>query len=126
MTEADLMQAAQSVASNAIAIFAVYITVLGAYLVTAYTIGAKLTPLQLIIVNGLFVVFSALSIWSVLTTFLVAESYFAEIYLINPNRGVSSNPEFIWIGLVINSLAALACMLFMWDVRKSSREERST
>ena len=62
MSEADLMNVVQGIISNSIATFAVFVSLVGGYLVTAYLAGKNLTRSQTVIISTLFFVFVALNI----------------------------------------------------------------
>ena len=126
MSEVELMQTGQSALSNSIAIFATFLTILGAYLVAANTIGARLNRTQILILNALFMVFSLLEIFSVHTSLVVANSYFERADAANTTYQIGGYVSAVWFGTVINTLAAIGCLLFMRDIRKTNGREEST
>ena len=54
MTEAELIETVQLMVGNHTAIYAVFLTLTSSYLISAYVIGAKLTPSQVWLLTGLY------------------------------------------------------------------------
>ena len=71
MTEADLFESMQLAYSNGIASYALFVTIVGAYIVSSYLAGNKLTYTQVWIVNFLFLSTTTIltvGIWSLFNT----------------------------------------------------------
>ncbi len=121
MSEAELLTLSQSTLSNAIALYAVIVTIVSGYLVVAYLVGSKLTASQVIIVNSIFVVTMVFSILAYFNFLYVGATYALEAKLINPDRtGFDSTSIAVFAGIT-NFLFVLFALKFMHDVRVKGR-----
>lgn len=121
MTEPDVIEAMTSFQEISLSATALYMTILSGYLIVAYVAGKDLTKPQLIIVNGLFLVSSAMvSFGSVIYTQLTASYAFQLEQLITgvcaAEMGAPILPT-IWACVL--ALGILSAFYFMWSVRKS-------
>jgi hypothetical protein len=98
-------------------------TLLFAYLVVAYFVGAHLTKPQSFIFNALYM--SAF----LASTFSVTNSAFVAIGLQTRYVEVSGNPDvptltplFVLLGVTLNLSMLLASLYFMWSVRHPKTE----
>lgn len=109
---------------NVISLLALIITIISGYLVVAYIAGAKMTRAQVTLVNILYVLMSAFLIWACRemalraaffedTAYALETSTFSELYA-RGDVAVAIISAF--------SLALLASLKFMWDVRHPKPE----
>ena len=122
MTEAELISAAQETWSNYITTMGLFVTIISAYLVVAYIVGAKLTRQQVILVNALFIVFVAFGIKSMYHWALVAQEMAQLAIDMSQQRTVGPAPfvDKLTLGSLIP--IGVACLKFMWDVRHPNAE----
>ena len=126
MTEYELMDALNGLASNAIAIQALFITTLSAYMVMAYAAGRHLTVFQATFISILFVIFSVTTSISWMTMALEVRAGYATL---NEVRGFSpvfvdqaaENPIIITM-VAARALMILGALVFMWQVRHPKPE----
>jgi hypothetical protein len=122
MTPYELLDLAQSAFSNATANYAVFLSVVTGYLITAYLIGAELTQAQVRLLTALFLVVAVILIWSMSAYVFWGERYST---LARPD-GVQKSlmaPQ-PWMPVVlalVNILTVTACLFFMWNVRYRKR-----
>ena len=115
------MDLAYSAFSAAATVVSLLIAVLSGYLVVAYTIGAKLTRLQ---VTGLNIAYSIWSIYLGLSgtiNLIRARSYL--VFAAELEQRLSAPVAYIVHGYVsIATLLWLTSLWFMWSVRHSKAE----
>ena len=126
MTEYELIDAINGVMSNALASQALFITVLSAYVVMAYTAGRQLTTFQVGFISFVYVVFS-LTI-SISWADMVLELRTASV-LLDDVRGGSlglDNESVVApvAGLIIGirAVMVMGALGFMWSVRHPKAE----
>jgi len=97
-----------------------YLTVVSAYLIVAYTVGKRLTKSQLVFVNCLFVFFS------IAFTYSTTVSFFAMRFYTEIQAEIADTPgeKYLYIENLFVAILAIALVLgiigslkFMWDVR---------
>lgn len=117
MTAYELADLAQSSFSNATSAFAVFLSVVFAYIVTAYLVGAGLTRMQNRIVTSLFLLVSIFNSWAI-------AAYANGGVRLNRLAHPDNATHFFFPGSWIAPLVGIACLLvivmalkFMWDVR---------
>ena len=107
---------------NAATMYAIFLTILSGYLIVAYAVGAKLTSLQVTIVNILYIV-TALTTLAALGSFNQAAMEFSLIAAEVRGTEVSLASYFPSHFLVgIDVLLVLGSLKFMWDVRPPGAE----
>lgn len=72
MTQAELIEATQTMLGNAISLFVAFVSLVSAYLVVAYLIGKKLTRTQLVILNFLYL---AVTLFCASTQYQILQMY---------------------------------------------------
>ena len=93
-----------------------YVTVTSGYLLVAYLAGKDLTRLQAVIISVLYVTFAIFNTIAVVT-------YFQNAFYFGHTYGAGRAPYWPVYGLgVLFSLGILACLKFMWDVRRPKTE----
>jgi hypothetical protein len=119
MTEAELVEAANSSWSLVISALGVYMTITSAYLIAAFLAGVKLTTSQVGIISALFITMaSTLMIglygWTVRGTY-----YTSELAALNSDAAASGTSGVPIVLTSICSIGILASFKFMWDIRHS-------
>ena len=125
MTEYELIAAYQSVEASWQGAVSIFISILFAYLATAYFAGAKLTRSQVAIVTALYTMFSLIMLQMLATLLRRMTQLGTEILEISPERAVAGG-RVLGTGLVIwGSVflgAYVAGLLFMFQVRRSAKK----
>ena len=118
MNEVDAAEILNGVIGNALSAQAIFFTALSAYLVIAYSFGAKLTKYQVAYVNFIFLlVFLNMSV----SQFGLIESTTHYVDIIQAARGtderiISAQGNRL-VFVAIRGLMLLGAVLFMWQVR---------
>ena len=122
MTEAELVSAAQALWANVIALIAILISVVSAYLVIAYLVGSKLTHSQAVIVNTLYVLVSVFLVWAM---FVLAQRGIEVAALaidLSTQRDLGPTSNVARALVAMFGVCSLASLKFMWDVRHPNTE----
>ena len=125
MTEFEVVEIINGVTSNILANQALFITILSAYLVVAYSVGQKLTSYQVAFINGTFIIFSLLGIQAVAGQLGFIITYSAQLLEL---RGVADSVGSIqvetarWGVISVRFLLSLGALVFMWQVRHAKTE----
>lgn len=122
MTEAELVSAAQALWANVIALMAILLSVVSAYLIVAYLAGSKLTQSQAIIVNTLFVLVSVFLVWGMFTLAERALEHATLAIDMSTQRELGPTPNVARAIVAMFGVCSLASLKFMWDVRHPKRE----
>ena len=124
MTEYELIDALNGNMSAMISSQALFLSVLFAYLLAAYTVGSKLTQFQVAFISLVFLIF-ALAGSSALAAMSNEMSYYksaiADIRGADAGGGIPANlivPMFILVRLLV----ATGALYFMWQVRHPKTE----
>jgi len=101
---------------------ALYLTTISGYLVVAYGIGAKLRRKQVVLINALFVFFSAAFTFSATTSFLSMAAY--ELAIAVDSEFIPEGYHLVdltYVGIVLVVLIAgiIGSLSFMKNIRKS-------
>jgi hypothetical protein len=117
----DLMNGMSSNLAQAQAIF---ITVLSAYLVVAYAVGASLTRYQVTFISILFLLMTSLGAFSQLRNIqLMSEWGYQAIALTGKQTMPAAQAEFaIWLFIAIRAALTIGALAFMWQVRHAKPE----
>lgn len=117
MTAYELADLAQSNFANGTSAFAVFLSVVSAYIVAAYLVGAKLTRIQSRIVTILFLLISIFNSWTI-------AAYASGGARLSQLASPDDPNQFFRPGPWVAPLIGIACLLivvmalkFMWDVR---------
>ena len=121
MTEAELWQMMLLASENTFSGLAGVSTVFFAYLAAAYFVGAKLTRSQAALATVFFI--ASAGCWSFFTfVFYRRGIYF--MHELSENYGIESfapNDSMLLVFPTILALLILACVYFMYQMRKNSR-----
>ena len=117
MTTYELADLAQSAFANATSAFTVLLSVVFAYIVSAYLVGAKLTQMQVRMLTFVFVIVAMFIGWSM-------AAYANGGILLNRLAFPDSVGRFFdpknWLApliIGINMVIILVALKFMWDIR---------
>ena len=119
MTDYESLDLAQSAFSSSLAAYALFLSIVTGYLVTAYLVGRELSRGQAWILNLLFVVVVSIAIWSV-SSYIYWGVVYTSLATLDEVRLSAMVPE-PWLPVfmaVVNVVAVVACLLFMWNVRQ--------
>ena len=122
MTEAELVSAAQALWANVIALIAIMVSILSAYLVVAYLAGSKMTHSQAVIVNSLYTLVSIFLLWGTFVLVLRAIEMATLAIDMSTQRTLGLTPNVARAIVVIFGVCSLASLKFMWDVRHPKTE----
>lgn len=118
MSEYEVAELTAAVLSNFLTALTVFLSIVSAYVISAFSAGARLTKIQLSIINICFVL--AVGILGFLVVSLYRRFY-ALAGSINVERGTIAAIDFSWPLCVLLLVMVVGCFIFMWSVR--SRDE---
>ncbi len=126
MTPYEAADLAQSAFSNALAAYAILITLISGYLVTTYLIGSDLTRLQARLLTVLFLIVASTLIWG-MSAWLSWGDIFSDMALPDgTGRSAILIPRWLPIFMaVVNSFTVIGCIIFMWNVRSGNRSSET-
>ena len=119
MTQYESLDLAQSAFSSSIAAYALFLTIVTGYLVTAYMVGRELDRSQVWLLSTLFLVVVSIAIWSV-SSYI----YWGTVYSLGAEpEGIDRSvmAPTLWLPAVmalVNVATAVACLVFMRNVRQ--------
>ena len=122
MTESELLELGAAFWSNAIALTAIFITVLSGYIICAYVAGKSLTRSQITIVNTLYLGVSALLLLSMLITGQTAIEMEKIAFEITVQRKHPPGEFFPYMFIAFWSFCVFLSVKFMWDIRHAKSE----
>ena len=104
--------------ANAGSFFAIYVTVVTGYLITAFVAGARLTRTQVLTPSFGFIVSTFIAIWAAYGAGMTQVYYTEKLLGIEPG-----SPQIgkAWVMLVMGVLmfgGTAASLFFMWNVRR--------
>jgi hypothetical protein len=123
MTEYELIAAYQSVEASWQGAVSIFISILFAYLATAYFAGAKLTRAQAVIVTGLYTMFSLVMLQMMATVLTRMTQLGSEILELSPERAVAGGRVLrtglvLWGSVFVGAYAA--GLVFMFQIRRGA------
>jgi hypothetical protein len=122
MTEAELLEATGLAANTALTGISLYMTIVSAYLITAFTAGSRLTRSQTFVISVGFVVGAGIFIYVVIANALRQVYFTARLSEIQTDATFYfSDRTTILIGSVL-VMGIIASLKFMWDVRHPKAE----
>ena len=125
MTEYELIDAYQSVEASWQGAVSIFISILFAYLATAYFVGAKLTRAQITIVTSLYTLFSVFVLRMLATLLTRMTQLGTEIHEISPERAVADSNQ-LGTGLVMWGIifagSYVAGLIFMFQLRRNAEK----
>ena len=125
MNEYEIIDAMASFQNNLIQGQALTISMLTAYMIVAYTVGAKLTTFQCVFASSLFLLFGLLGISGQLYNLSEMYHYGAQLGNIR-GESYSFSDEFTeatrWIFIAVRLTILAGALYFMWSVRHPKTE----
>ena len=125
MSESELFAAYHGSGAIWLGLVSIFISILFAYLITAYLVGRKLSSVQMAIISGLFTAFSLFLIIVMHTVSNRMGQFSSESKEINPERIVPATAGYTTLVSTIFVLAFLAGIVFMIQVRRRSKRPDS-
>jgi hypothetical protein len=121
MTAYEASDLLNGAVGNLIAGQALFITIVSAYLVVAYTVGKKLTKYQVWFINFTFILLAFLGIQGTSNVLLLAFEYGS----LRPEPGGTFQAEMAeigkWITISVRGLITAGALIFMWQVKHTKR-----
>ncbi len=120
MTPYEYLDLAQSAFSSSISSYAVFLSIISGYLVTAYLVGAKLTKTQISMLNTLFLLVVSFLIFSI-SSYVFWGTEFSSLAGQEGAERPLMAPR-TWMSIVlalVNLFTAAICLVFMWNMRHS-------
>lgn len=108
----------------AIATVTLLITIISGYLVIAYVAGAHMNRSQILIVNSLYLFISSFTLWAIVTLNGRAAAFEDIAYKMSsgPVAELQSRGDVATAMISAFSLAIIATLKFMWDIRHPKTE----
>jgi hypothetical protein len=119
MTEYEIADLTASVLSNFLTSLTVFLSIVSAYVISAFGAGERLTKIQLSVVNLCFLVAVGILGFLVVSLF---RRFFALAQSIGVERGSIAAVDFTWPLSVLLVSIVFGCFIFMWDVRGRNDE----
>ena len=125
MTGAEWIEMSQNAASNGSAIYAIFLTIMSAYIVVAYMVGKELNRSQLLLINTFFLFSAGVSILLLLGACQKHAMAFNQAAM-KVNELQAYSEASVVIALVLlgvgNTFFMLAGLKLMWDIRHPKAE----
>jgi hypothetical protein len=119
MTESDYLTHAAAYWSNAIALTALFVSILSGYVISAYVAGANMSRAQLVIINTLYLGVCALLLFSMLVTGEMAVEMERIAFEMTTDRKYSPGGTFPYLLWGFWPFCVFLSIKFMWDIRSS-------
>jgi hypothetical protein len=117
MTTYEKADLAQNLFDNSLSTFAVLLSVVFAYIVTAYLVGAKLTRTQVCILTTMFIMVSILLVWSVAGYLNEGVWLYQLAYPDNVENFFAPKSWLTPLTVILGFLFLAMALKLMWDVR---------
>jgi hypothetical protein len=119
MTEYEVAKLAAAVLANFLMAFTVFLSIVSAYVLSAFAAGDRLSKLQLLIVDFCFL--AAVGIFGFLILSLYRR-FFGLAQSIGVEQGWIAAMDFSWpLGALLIAIVT-GCFVFMWNVRNREEE----
>lgn len=124
MTEYELADLINGVGSNLIAMQALFITVLSAYLVVAYSVGKDLSTYQVSFINFIFLLFVFIGFQGQTAQFGMVFTYSDRLMELrgDPSQADTAKAIAQVTTMGIRFILAAGALVFMWQVRHPKTE----
>jgi hypothetical protein len=119
MTEYEIADITASVMSNFLTSLTVFLSIVSAYVISAFGAGKRLTKIQLSIINLCFVV--SVGILGFLAVSLFRR-FLALAQSIHVEQGSIASVDFTWPLCALLIAIVFGCFIFMWNVRSGDDE----
>ena len=114
MTEYEVADIAASVLANFLTSLTVFLSIVSAYVISAFVAGQRLSKIQLSIINLCFLVSSGILGYLAVSLF---RRFFGLVQSINVERGLIGEVDFTWPLSVLLIAMVFGSLIFMWSVR---------
>ena len=119
MTEFEFSKLAAAVLANFLMAFTVFLSIVSAYVLSAFAAGDRFTRIQLSIINSCFL--ASVGIFGFLILSLYRR-FFALAESIGVEQGWIAAMDFSWpLGALLIAII-IGCFVFMWNARNSKEE----
>jgi hypothetical protein len=129
VAEAELLELLEIATGNSFMGFTMYMTVMFAYVVTAYFVGEKLTFTQVFLVSGLFIFGACASTGATVISLARAAGYIAAAKAIPESTyqapfwwAYEDSNFWVYFLLTTCSVGVILGLFFMWNVRHPKTE----
>lgn len=122
MTEYEVADIAASVLANFLTALTVFLSVVSAYVISAFVAGQRLTKTQLSIINLCFFVAVGILGYLVISLF---RRFFGLVQSVEIERGLIGEIDFTWPLCVLLVAMVVGSLIFMWNVRSEGTEHNS-
>ncbi len=124
MTEYEIADLLNGVNSNIVAGQAIFLTVLSAYLVVAYSVGKALTTYQVSFINFVFILMTFVGFNAQAELLETAYAYGYQLDSLRTGPGaMDTKAEVVKIVfMVLRAVLVIGALVFMWQVRHSKTE----
>jgi hypothetical protein len=119
MTEYQVADIAAAVLANFLTSLTVFLSIVSAYVISAFVAGQRLSKIQLSIVNLCFVVASGILGYLVVSLF---RRFFGLAQSIKVERGLIGEVDFTWPLSALLVAMVFGSLIFMWSVRREDAE----
>ena len=119
MTEYEVADIAAAVLANFLTSLTVFLSIVSAYVISAFVAGQRFTKIQLSIVNLCFLVAVGILGYLVVSLF---RRFFGLVQALEVERGLIGEVDFTWPLLVLLIAIAFGSLIFMWSVRGEDAE----
>ena len=114
MTEYEIADIAASVLANFLTSLTVFLSIVSAYVISAFVAGQRFYKIQLSIVNLSFLVSAGILGYLVISLF---RRFFGLVQSIELERGLIGEVDFTWPLFALLLIIVLGSLIFMWSVR---------
>ena len=124
MTAYEASDLINGVIGNVLTGQALFISTISAYLVVAYTVGARLTMYQVWFINFTFILFSLVGLQGLTAQLLTIFDY-EVIRLEQLGRAAhfeQTGEASVWLAVAVRVLITAGSLIFMWQVRHPKTE----
>ena len=121
MTEAELWELMAANVGNGSSMFSALLTLIFAYLATAYLVGRKLTVFQTLIVSALFIWGAGMAALSVHGNMNRALWFVQQLARLHPDESFLLNRSFIHSFSIMAALSIAVSLYFMYRVRRNPK-----
>ena len=121
MTDYETADLAASYLSIGIACGGLYLTTVSAYLIVAYMVGERLKTFQVLVVSGLFLLFTLIGIWGGHGSMRWSALLVEKVPEVLPRTIPGEFRPYHGI-VLLEIIGVLACLKFMWDIRHTKTD----
>ena len=114
MTEYEVADIAAAVMANFLTSLTVFLSIVSAYVISAFVAGERLSKIQLSIINLCFMAATGILGYLVVSLY---RRFFALAQSINVDRGPIGDVDFFWPLCALLIAIVFGCFIFMWNVR---------